>query len=64
MYLILFLTKIVKLNSTNAIAYVFTVSINEDVRLHNKNNPNDLWEEITRIRKEELLQRNLEIGTL
>ena len=52
----------------NAIAYVFTVSINEDTRLHNKKYPNDLWEEITEeYVKEELLTNSaitIEIGAL
>jgi hypothetical protein len=40
----------------DSIAFILAVLLNEDVRIHNKNNPNDPWEKITEeYLKEEVL---------
>lgn len=42
--------------SYNTLAYILTVLLNEDVRLHNKKNPKDTWDKVTEeYLKEEVL---------
>lgn len=46
-------------NCYKKIAYILSVLLKEDIRLHNKNHPEDQWEEITEeYIKEEILTNN------
>jgi hypothetical protein len=48
--------KDVQRKSYDTLSYVLSSLLNEDVRIHNKNNPSDQWEEITEdFIKEEVL---------